>query len=161
MKLKNTQIPNYASTQRPKYPRKSQFRTSRFGLLWVFGYLGIWAFLSPCASLADFSTDPPRVYTKTLARHLTPIEDVIDKPAVGVDDDTNIVAVLREHMHYVEGSGKIWKLRHNAFRATNEAGVDVLKEQTVNYRRTDQRIYLLMARTILPDGRKRQRIRGL
>jgi hypothetical protein len=154
MKLKNTQRPNYASTQSPKYPRKSEFRTSRFGLLWVFRYLGIWAFLSPCASLADFSTDPPRVYSKTLARRLTPIEDVIDKPAVGVDDDTNIVAVLREHMHYVEGSGKIWKLRHNAFRATNEAGVDVLKEQTVNYRRTDQRIYLLMARTILPDGRK-------
>ena len=134
-------------------PRQFDIRTLSFGLPRGLGYLAIWVFLA-FASFADFSTTPPRVYSKTLARHLTPIEDVIDKPAVGVDDDTNIVAVLREHMHYVEGSGKIWKLRHNAFRATNEAGVEVLKEQTVNYRRTDQRIYLLMARTILPDGRK-------
>ncbi|MFT5129137.1 MAG: tetratricopeptide (TPR) repeat protein, partial [Rhodothermales bacterium] len=131
-----------------------KYRTRMYRLTWPCLVVVLALFAEFAVAADEISRSEPRVYRNTLSRFLTPIEDLLDKPVAGVDADTNIVAVLRENMHYVEGDGKIWKLRHNAFRANNEAGVEVLKEQTVHFRRTDQRIYLLMARTILPDGRK-------
>jgi len=100
------------------------------------------------------SRDIPPFYTEKLQPLLTPIEEVLAFEDPELEEGEDGVVLLDERVHYVDESGRRWIVLHRVYKALTEAGVDSLAEDREFYRKTDQSITLVLARTIQPDGKR-------
>ncbi|MGJ8637757.1 MAG: DUF3857 domain-containing protein [Opitutaceae bacterium] len=116
-------------------------------LLLTLSFFGTFSF----ASEETVSRTPPAIYAEQLAPLLTSFEDAINEPNVYEEDETGVI-ILNERVHYVTESGLRYSALHCIYKANTEAGLDALAEDIYSYRKGNQRIYLVEARTIQPDG---------
>lgn len=106
----------------------------------------------------EVSRTPPEIYGQKFAPLLTPLEDVLKLDDQTVSPDESGTVLLDEEIEYMEESGKRYLLKHEVYRARTEAGAKQIEEDVASYRKGKQRICLVLARTILPDG-SRQEVR--
>lgn len=98
------------------------------------------------------SRTPPEIYTKHLAPLLTSFEDAIAQENLYEDDESGVI-ILSERVNYITDAGLRYSASHYIYKANTEAGVDSLTEEIYSYRKSNQRIHLVTARTIQPDGK--------
>lgn len=109
--------------------------------------------LAPIVRLtaADVSREPPALYKEHLEALLTPVEDVLAGTAPGTDGDDGVV-LLSEEINYVAEDGVRYVVRHFVGKALTDAGAKALATDTWTYRKSEERIHLVLARTLEPDG---------
>lgn len=101
-----------------------------------------------------FSREVPVVFTRSLAPLLTPLKTVLDRradfPAAGHDG----VILLDETIIHADEKGLRTLVYHSIEEAKNESGAEGIGEMIHSFRTEDQKIHLIEAHTILPDGTK-------
>ncbi len=113
---------------------------------------GAWA---PAKSSGEeVSRQPPPIYREKLAAFLTPLGEVL-RPAgttKGIEDDG--IVLLDEEFNYIDDKGRRYWVDHHVYKAVTDSGVKDIAEEVHTYRKANQRIYLALAQTILPDGKR-------
>lgn len=104
----------------------------------------------------EVSRTPPEIYREKLAPLLTPLEDVLKLDDQTVSPDESGAVLLDEEIEYMDESGGRFLVKHEVYRARTEAGAKQIEEDVASYRKGKQQIYLVLARTILPDGSKQE-----
>lgn len=100
----------------------------------------------------DVSRTPPAIYASALAPHLTPVEKVLDaKPTVPADAEDGWV-MLAETFHYITPDGKRLVVEHQIWKALTDAGAQQMGRTIRPFIRTRQKMHLVQARTIQPNG---------
>lgn len=111
---------------------------------------------SPGVMLADdvaqATASPPAIYTEKLAKLLTPAEDVLKKESEYGRLHGDAIVLLDERITYVTEDGKRTSVYHSIYKATNDSGVRSLAQDNFTYKKKIQRVYLILAQTIQPDG---------
>jgi tetratricopeptide (TPR) repeat protein len=100
------------------------------------------------------SRKPPTLFKEKLADLLTPLDTVLAREKDFPVKDRDGVILLDEDLIYTDEAGTRVMVHHVVEKALNESGVASLAEDTHSYRTLDQRIHLVLARTILPDGKE-------
>ncbi len=85
---------------------------------------------------------------------MTPLKDVMAKRGDFEAGNRDGIILLDETIMYSDGTGRRVWLSHVVEESVNESGAEVLGEFTREFRTEDQRLHLVTAQTILPDGRK-------
>jgi hypothetical protein len=100
------------------------------------------------------SRKPPADYEKLLKPHLTSLKEVMarrgDFEAQGKDG----IILLDETLMYTDAAGRRVWAHHLIEEAVNESGAEIQAEDTHDFRTDDQKLHLVLARTILPDGKE-------
>jgi tetratricopeptide (TPR) repeat protein/transglutaminase-like putative cysteine protease len=99
------------------------------------------------------STKPPDAYAEKIAPLLTPAEKIIaclPQPPAEADEGW---VLLDEDVHYVLPGGRRLMVRHRVLKALTDAGAESMGRTERQFRRSTQKTHLVLARTILPDGR--------
>lgn len=120
-------------------------RTFWLATLWFMG----------CAALAsaeDVSRVPPKQYTEHLAALLTPADEALKHRAEKGGEDASASSLVTETARYVDDSGRVWLAVHQIDLAHNDQGVEQVAKTVLPYRRSDQKVYLALARSLQPDG---------
>jgi TolA-binding protein len=97
---------------------------------------------------------PPAVYKENLARLLTPADDVLKKESEYGHLEGDGIVLLDETATYVTDEGKRFIVYHSISKALNDAGVRSLAQDSFTYKKKIQKVYLVLAQTIQPDGSK-------
>ena len=116
----------------------------------VIAFLAIFIPLA-MVSGEEVSLQPPPVYQEKLAPLLTPLDEVLHAQPVQKDGDDGVI-LLDEVIHYLDEKGGRCMVFHRINKAWNDSGVKDLAEDVWSYRKANQKIHLVLARTILPDG---------
>ncbi|MGB8353897.1 MAG: DUF3857 domain-containing protein, partial [Chthoniobacteraceae bacterium] len=103
-------------------------------------------------SAGDVSTQPPAIYREKLAALLTPLEEVLHSKASNRQADENGATLLEEDFHYIDDKGGRCIVWHRISKAFNDSAAKDMAESTFTYRKANQKIHLVVARTIMPDG---------
>lgn len=120
-------------------------RAVLLAMLWFMG----------CAVLAraeDVSRVPPKQYVDRLAALLTPADEALKHRTDKGGDDASASSLVTETARYVDDSGRSWLAVHQIDLARNDQGVDQIAKTVLPYRKSDQKVYLVLARSIQPDG---------
>ncbi|MEM7146325.1 MAG: DUF3857 domain-containing protein [Verrucomicrobiota bacterium] len=97
------------------------------------------------------SRNPPPIYEEKLRSLLTPLEDVQKWENRYADDEQGVI-LLNEWVAYVGDDDRRYTVYHYVYRANSEAGIEAVAEEVFTYRKSSQRIHLVLARTIQEDG---------
>ena len=103
---------------------------------------------------AEVSQQPPPIYRETLAAWLTPVEDVLRAGAGVQASEHDGVILLDEEFHYIDAKGRRFMVDHTVVQALTDSGAKEIAETIRGYRKSNQKIHLVLARTILPDGKR-------
>jgi tetratricopeptide (TPR) repeat protein/transglutaminase-like putative cysteine protease len=106
------------------------------------------------ARASDFSRTPPDGYEARIAPLLTPLDKVLEKKDAFSAKDGDSSILLDEVVEWIDAHGRTVSARHVVRRSLDDAGSKDIATQDYPVRRGEQKISLLLARTILPDGRK-------
>ena len=110
----------------------------------------------PAVTLADDASQvtgpPPAIYNTTLAKLLTPAEEVLKKKPEQSELKGDGIVLLDEMVTYVTEDGRRISVSHFLDKAFNDAGVQSLAQNSFTYKKNLQRAYMVMAQTIQPDG---------
>ncbi len=98
--------------------------------------------------------EPPAIYREKLTTYLTPLEEILRLASSAKVTDQDGVILLDEELHYIDDTGRRYLIEHRAYKALTDGGAKEVAEDLFNYRKTNQKIYLVEAQTILPDGRR-------
>ena len=121
-------------------------------LLWMPATAFLLSFAADARGEA-VSTKPPAEYSEKIAPFLTPAEKIISGlPQPPSDADEGWV-LLDEEVHYVMPGGRRLIVRHRVLKALTDAGAESMGRTERQFRRSTQKAHLVLARTILPDGR--------
>ena len=120
---------------------------------------GVLAALIICAPLVkaageDVSRQPPQIYQDKLAPLLTPLQAVLHARTPEKYADKDGVILLDEGVQYIDENGHRCMAYHRICKAINDSAVKYVAEDVWSYRRTNQKIHLVLAKTIQPDGRQ-------
>jgi hypothetical protein len=102
---------------------------------------------------ASFTSPPPAIYKEKLAKLLTPLDTVLKHAADYKDLQGDGVVLLDEEVTFVGDDGKRVIAYHTVQKALTDAGVKSLAQDSFSYKKKMQRVYLVFAQTIQPDGR--------
>lgn len=100
--------------------------------------------------------NPPAIYEEKLKSMLTPLEEVLKYQDLFTSEDGKGVLLLDEDIDYVDEQGRYYSVEHTVYRGLTEAGSEALGKDVFYFRKSDQKIYLIKAQTILPDGTRRE-----
>lgn len=106
------------------------------------------------ATAEPVSREVPDFYYQKLEPLLTPLAAVIDADHEELERGEHGLILLDERLHYVDAQGKRWIVLHRIYKALTEAGIEPVSENFEGYRRSEQRIHLVEAKTIQPDGKQ-------
>lgn len=98
------------------------------------------------------STTPPAEYEKLLRPLLTPVEKVLQ--AEPPDDAEEGWVMLDEALHHVLPDGRRIMVHHQVVRALTDSGTEAVGRDVTGYRLSTQKMHLVLAQTIQPDGRR-------
>lgn len=107
--------------------------------------------LSPSALM--LSREPPAEYEKYIKPLLTPLKGVLDRRGDYEAQGKDGIILLDETVMYTDATGRRVWATHLIEEGANESGAEVLGEFTREFRTEDQRVHLVTAHTILPDGK--------
>lgn len=113
-------------------------------------------FKASAAEDSKVGGDIPAVYTETISHLLTPLETILKKESEYIHEEYQGLVLLDETIYYVDAQGKRYGVYHTIYKALNAAGVRSLSEDTNTFRKQTQRLYVVLAQTIQPDGTKTQ-----
>lgn len=102
----------------------------------------------------EVSRKVPPIYREKLMSLLTPIEEVIRSAAATRDSESDGAVLLDEEIHYIDEKGRRFFVDHRVNKALNDTGAKENAEETHHYRKANQKIHLISAQTILPDGKR-------
>lgn len=85
---------------------------------------------------------------------LTPLETVLAKRADFPTPDRDGVILLDETLIHTDEKGRRTLVYHSIEEAKNESGAESIGEMIHSFRTEDQKIHLIEAHTLLPDGTK-------
>ena len=130
------------------FPRTTRRVRRIFTIVAALGFMGwpAWA--------AEVSQQPPPIYRETLAAWLTPLEEVLRAGAAAKDTEHDGVILLDEEFHYIDAQGRRYLVDHQVMQALTDGGAKGIAESVHWYRKSNQKIHLVTARTILPDGKR-------
>ena len=100
------------------------------------------------------SHEPPALYRQRLAPWLTPTDTALAHRQAFADTDTPGVVLLYETVRTVDATGRSLLAIHRLDLVRTEAGVKPASEELQSYRKNSQKIHLVLAQTIQPDGRR-------
>jgi hypothetical protein len=102
----------------------------------------------------NVSVQAPAIFSEKLATLLTPLSAVVPAAATPEAQDRDGIVLLNEEINYLEEGGARYLVIHRIDKALNETGAKTIEEDTFSYRKANQKIFLVSAATILPDGRR-------
>ncbi|MDF1741954.1 MAG: DUF3857 domain-containing transglutaminase family protein [Verrucomicrobiales bacterium] len=123
------------------------------GILIVYAILLLGNSYSRGQETDRVNTTIPEIYLKQLAPLITPIEDVLPLAERSKGDDTG-ATLLDELVRFVGDDGKYYRVIHKVYKANTEAGVEILEKDSVYFRKGEENVTLIEARTIQPDGKE-------
>ncbi|WP_170266676.1 DUF3857 and transglutaminase domain-containing protein [Brevifollis gellanilyticus] len=100
------------------------------------------------------SRKPPADYEKRLKPLLTPLKEVLARRGDFDSQGKDGVILLDETLMYTDASGRRVWAHHMIEEAVNESGAETLAEDTHDFRTDDQKLHLVLARSILKDGKE-------
>jgi len=106
------------------------------------------------AGAEEVSRQPPPVYREKLAAFLTPLDAVLRAAGEVNPADHDGVVLLDEEFHYIDEKGRRYWVDHRVNKAVNDSGAKENAEEIHGYRKANQKIHLILAQTILPDGKR-------
>jgi hypothetical protein len=100
------------------------------------------------------SRKPPPEFEKYIKPRLTPLKVVLDKRGDYEAQGKDGIILLDETVMYSDASGRRVWATHLIEESVNESGAQVLGEFTREFRTEDQRMHLVTAHSIQPDGNR-------
>ena len=100
----------------------------------------------------EVSYQPPPIYGQKLAALLTPLEDVLQAQGTMKPVSAHQAILLEEEVKYVEDSGRRYSVFHRICKALDATGAKAIAESVHSFHKTGEKIHLVLAQTILPDG---------
>ena len=97
------------------------------------------------------NTEIPAFYSEQLDPLVTPIDEVLLLAEQSKNDDTG-ATLLDEIVRFIGDDGKYYRVIHKVYKANTEAGVEVIEKDSVHFRKGEEKVTLIEARTIQPDG---------
>lgn len=94
----------------------------------------------------------PAAYVQQLVPHLTAIEPILAAPVASAAPNDAGVCLLDERLIAVDREGRKVVVWHFAYKTLTDAGVSSNSDDTFSYRKHQQRIHLVLAETVQPDG---------
>lgn len=108
------------------------------------------AAVSPALQL---SRRPPPVYEQKLKALLTPLETVLQRRGDYKTTGNDGMILLDETVIHAHPDGRRVIVHHLIYEALNESGAGMIGEEIFGFRTLDQRIHLVEAATLPPQGR--------
>jgi tetratricopeptide (TPR) repeat protein/transglutaminase-like putative cysteine protease len=103
---------------------------------------------------ASFTSPPPAIYKEKLAKLLTPLDTVLQHAADAKDLSGDGIVLLDEEVTWVGPDGRRILVYHTVDKALTDAGVKSMAQDSFSYKKKMQRVRLVSAQTIQPDGRR-------
>jgi len=103
---------------------------------------------------ASFTSLPPAIYKEKLAKLLTPLDTVLQHEADAKDLSGDGIVLLDEEVTWVGPDGRRIIVYHTVNKALTDAGVKSMAQDSFSYKKKMQRVRLVSAQTIQPDGRR-------
>lgn len=100
------------------------------------------------------SRKPPAEFAKLIQPLLTPLKVVLDRRGDYEAQGKDGIILLDETVMYSDATGRRVWATHMIEEGANESGAQVLGEFTREFRTEDQRVHLVTAHSILPDGKQ-------
>ncbi|MBN2703486.1 MAG: DUF3857 and transglutaminase domain-containing protein [Pontiellaceae bacterium] len=109
-------------------------------------------FLAAGGHAETASRNPPPIYHDLLEQELTPIGSLIDQVDYFSPEESTHGCILQENVVHVDTDGRIYEVFHLAFKALGNGELDDLGTDLFSYRADTEKIHLILAETILPEG---------
>lgn len=114
---------------------------------------GLWlAFACLVARGEGVSREPPKIYGEVLSKLLTPAEEALKQRDAFPETDAPGVVLVDEAVRYVDETGRVFTAFHRIRLPRTEPGVQQVSKDIHTFHKSDQKIHLVLARTIQPDG---------
>jgi len=101
---------------------------------------------------SDLSFSSPSLFESKLSSLLAPVEEAVRLLSEQKESTEIGTILLSEDIHWVGEDGKITRVIHRVHYAGTEAGAEALSRLNYPFRKGEERLYLVKARTIQPDG---------
>ncbi len=103
----------------------------------------------------EVSRQAPSIFTEAVLPLLTPVDEVLKSPSqVTVGSASDCIVLLNEEVQFFDAKGNRYTVHHYVSKALTDAGAKAIAEDTWGYRKANQKICLVQAQTILPDGKR-------
>ena len=99
---------------------------------------------------------PPPIYAEKLAGELTPLEPLLDAVDYFSPEESDHGSILQEDIIYLLEDGRSYELKQYAYKALSDGNLDNVGMDVFYFRPETEKIYLLKAETILPDGSRHE-----
>ena len=116
-------------------------------------FAGLLPLIGCFLSAAEVSTTPPDWYHEVLASQVTPIDQLNLEPDEALIEDEPGVVLLSELIYRVRPNGAKDVVYHYVYRPLTEKGVEQAQEERMSFSAKRQKMHLIRARTISPDGK--------
>ena len=100
----------------------------------------------------DVSHEPPRIYTERIAPNLTPGAEILRHIDDFAKNDEPAVVLLYETVRWVADDGHSCVAIHEIDVARDDQGATRIAKQVIPFRKSSQKVHLVLARSVLPDG---------
>lgn len=100
----------------------------------------------------DVSREAPETYTRRLEPLLTPADEMLKHRADFPADDEPAIGLLHETLRWVGADGATCLAVHEIKLARDDQGIGRIGRTVFPFRKSDQKVHLLLARSIQPDG---------
>ena len=97
--------------------------------------------------------EKPKIYEETLSKLLTPLEDVLKTGENYAKDESGVI-LISEKITFQADDGRYYRLYREVSRALSESGAKTLEKEEYSFRKKEEKLTLIEARTIQPDGSK-------
>ena len=101
---------------------------------------------------AEALPEMPAARREAIMRQLTPVEEILKMESIPSAKSDAGSVLLSERITTVDKLGRRVITLHSAYKALSEAGVHTIADDITQFHKKDQRVYLLLAETIQPDG---------
>ena len=110
------------------------------------------ALTSLAAASDEIGSTPPPIYTRELAKQLTPLKTAVTFTSATLEDKAPALTLLEERIYRVDETGRRVVARQVVRKSRTDAGAHVNAEEIFIFRKHEQRFYLVLAEAIQPDG---------
>ncbi|MBI5543202.1 MAG: DUF3857 domain-containing protein, partial [Deltaproteobacteria bacterium] len=114
-----------------------------------------WLLVGGPALAEPVSRETPPACRDLVDQLLTPTREALLQPEdFGTPDEPGVI-LLRESLRSVDATGRGCLVVHDVLQARNAAGAEALARKMYQFKRSNQRIHLIVAQSIQPDGSRR------
>ena len=104
------------------------------------------------ASAQTVNREPPPIYGELLEKELTPLDPLLKEIDYFSPEKSDHGCVMQENVVYVDDEGRTYEVFQLSYKALSNGDLDDIGSDIFSYRPETDKIYLICAETILPDG---------